>query len=186
MKKLLRIESIVDASVVIRGVALMQPPKDGKPAMKAFNLLAIAATFAQEHNLSLNDPAFIERFLADAAPRLQTALADPTLIHGSRTERMFEAMVLSLGRFRLFKTEDIGRVHSATNYRAADFRIVLEDGKQWLIEVKNVRCEGSEETADDDVCKVPNLVAGLRRRDGRSIAARDILVTLEHLDSDCA
>ena len=120
----------------------MTPPlQDRKPATKAFDLLALVATFAQQHNLGLNDPALVERFLADAAPRLKTALADPTLIHGARTERMFEAMVLSLGRFRMFKTEDIGRVHSATNYRAADFRAVLDDGEQWLIEVKNVRCE---------------------------------------------
>ena len=123
---------------------MTQAPKDGKPTMKAFDLLALVATFAQQHDLGLNDPALVERFLADAAPRLNTALADPTLIHGARTERMFEAMVLSLGRFRLFKTEDIGRVHSATSYRAADFRVVLDDGEQWLIEVKNVRCEDPE------------------------------------------
>jgi hypothetical protein len=54
---------------------------------------------------------------------------------------MFEAMVLSLGKFRLLKTEDIGRVHAATRLRAPDFRAVLDDGEQWLIEVKNVRCE---------------------------------------------
>lgn len=120
---------------------MRQPPKNGKPAMKAFDLLALVATFAQQHNLGLNDPALVERFLADASPRLKTALADPALIHGVRTERMFEAMVLSLGQFRMFKTEDIGRVHSATSYRAPDFRVVLDDGEQWLIEVKNVRCE---------------------------------------------
>jgi len=118
-----------------------QQPKNGKPSMKAFGLLALVATFARQQNLGLNDPALVERFLADAAPHLKTALADPALIHGARTERMFETMVLSLGRFRLFKTEDIGRVHSATNFRAPDFRVVLNDGEQWLIEVKNVRRE---------------------------------------------
>ena len=120
---------------------MTQPSQYKKPGTKAFDLLALVATFAQQHNLGLNDPALVERFFADAAPRLKTALADPALIHGARTERMFEAMVLSLGRFRMFKTEDIGRIHSATNYRAPDFRVVLDDGDQWLIEVKNVRCE---------------------------------------------
>ena len=66
-------------------------------------------------------------------------MADPTLIHGSRTERLFEATVLSLGHFRLLKTEDVGRVHAAVSCRAPDFRIVLDDGEQWLVEVKNVR-----------------------------------------------
>ena len=122
----------------------MQPSKDSDPAKKAFDLVALAAAFAQRHGVGLNDPALIERFLADAAPRLKAALADPTFLHGARTERMFEATVLSLGRFRLFKTEDIGRVHAATTYRARDFRVVLDDGDQWLVEVKNVRCENPE------------------------------------------
>lgn len=49
-------------------------------------------------------------------------------------------MVISLGGYKLFKPEDIGRVHSVETLRAPDFRIVLPDGGQWLIEVKNVRC----------------------------------------------
>ena len=57
---------------------------------------------------------------------------------------MFEATVLSLGRFRLFKTEDIGRVHAATTFRAPDYRVVLDEGDQWLVEVKNVRCENPQ------------------------------------------
>lgn len=109
--------------------------------MKAFDLLALVAKFAEQHDLALNDPALVDGFLADAGPRLKTALEDRTLIHGARTERMFEAMLLSLGKFRLLKTEDVGRVHAATCLRTPDFRVVLDDGEQWLIEVKNVRCE---------------------------------------------
>ena len=120
---------------------MTRPPKHSDPPEKAFDLLALAAAFAQRQGLDLNDPALVERFLVDAADRLRAALADPTLLHGARTERMFEATVLSLGRFRLFKTEDVGRVHAATTFRAADYRIVLDDGDQWLVEVKNVRCE---------------------------------------------
>jgi hypothetical protein len=121
-----------------------RPPKHSNPPEKAFDLLALAAAFAQRHGLDLNDPGLVERFLADAAGRLKAALADPTLLHGARTERMFEATVLTLGRFRLFKTEDVGRVHAATPLRAADYRVVLDDGDQWLVEVKNVRCENPQ------------------------------------------
>lgn len=123
---------------------MTRPLKHSNPPEKAFDLLALAAAFAQRYGLDLNDPALVERFLADAADRLKAALADPTLLHGVRTERMFEATVLSLGRFRLFKTEDVGRVHAATTFRAADYRVVLDDGKQWLVEVKNVRCENPQ------------------------------------------
>jgi hypothetical protein len=51
---------------------------------------------------------------------------------------MFEAMVVALGRYKLLKVEDTGRVYPAGAYRAPDFRIVLEDDEQWLVEVKNV------------------------------------------------
>lgn len=115
-----------------------QPPPE-RPKIKAFDLLASVAAFAREHKIALNDPLLVERFIADAAPKLKEALADPTLIHGSRTERLFEATVLSLGHFRLLKTEDVGRVHAADTCRAPDFRLVLADGEQWLVEVKNVR-----------------------------------------------
>jgi len=120
---------------------MSKDPKSNPSKAKAFDLLASVAAFARKQGIPLNDPTLVERFMVDAAPRLKEALADPTLIHGSRTERLFEATILSLGRFQLLKTEDIGRVHAATTYRAPDFRLVLEDGEQWLIEVKNVRSE---------------------------------------------
>lgn len=113
------------------------PPRPEKT--RAFDLLASVAAFAREHAIALNDPSLVERFIADAGPKLVEALADPTLIHGSRTERLLEATVLSLGRFRLLKTEDAGRVHAAGTFRAPDFRVVLDEGEQWLVEVKNVR-----------------------------------------------
>lgn len=113
------------------------PPK----RQKAFDLLASVAIFARKNGIPLNDLTLADRFMADAGPRLREAITDPVLVHGSRIERMFEATVLSLGRFRLLKSEDVGRVHAAETLRAPDFRIVLDDGSQWLIEVKNHRSE---------------------------------------------
>ncbi|MCG3056968.1 hypothetical protein KZ287_32905, partial [Escherichia coli] len=77
-----------------------EPPK----RQKAFDLLASVAVFARKNGIKLNDPTLVDRFMADAAPRLREALADPALIHGSRVERLFEATVLSLGQFKLLKT----------------------------------------------------------------------------------
>ncbi|WP_206364931.1 hypothetical protein [Sphingomonas panacis] len=119
----------------------MSEKPSGSPAPKAFDLLASLAAFAQANRIALNDPTLIDRFMADARPKLETALADMSLVHGSRTERLFEATVLTLGRFKMFKTEDIGRVHGAMKAGAPDFRVVLNDGEQWLIEVKNVRSQ---------------------------------------------
>ncbi|PZU66721.1 hypothetical protein [Sphingobium sp.] len=114
-----------------------ESPEQAQP--KPFDLLASLAAFAQREEIALNDPTLIDRFMTDARPRLETALSDATLIHGSRTERLFEATVLTLGRYRMLKTEDIGRVHSPAKARAPDFRVVLDDAEQWLVEVKNVR-----------------------------------------------
>ncbi|MFK4654196.1 hypothetical protein ABIF97_004130 [Bradyrhizobium japonicum] len=114
-------------------------PEPAGRTPKEFDLLASVATFSRARGIALNDPTLIAQFIADAEPRLKAALSDPTLIHGSRTERLFEATVLSLGKFRLLKTEDVGRVHAAQTCRAPDFRVVLDDGGQWLIEVKSVR-----------------------------------------------
>ena len=50
---------------------------------------------------------------------------------------MFEALVVSLGRFRLLKAEDSGRCFPENRYAIPDFRIVLPDGTHWLVEVKN-------------------------------------------------
>lgn len=111
------------------------------PVPKPFDLLASASEFARESGIPLNDPTLVDSFLASAKARLEAALADSTLLHGSRAERLFESTVLSLGRFTLLKTEDAGRVHSAERCRAPDFRVVLDDGEQWLVEVKNVRCD---------------------------------------------
>lgn len=111
----------------------------GSTSSKPHDLLALLGAFARDHGIALTAEDLVPRFLADAGLQLGTALSDPTLIHGARTEQHFEALVLTLGRYRLLKAEDQGRLHSNIAGRAPDYRIVLDDGEQWLVEVKNVR-----------------------------------------------
>ena len=115
-------------------VANDPPPGEPKP----FDLLALLAAFARDKGIALDHPELVEIFTADAGRKLERALTDTTLLHGSRTERLFEATVLSLGKFRLLKAEDNGRIHGSGLLRAPDFRVILDDGEQWLVEVKNV------------------------------------------------
>jgi hypothetical protein len=105
---------------------------------KPFDLLALYGRFGREQQVSLKDPTTAQAFLADIRVQLDRALTDPALLHGQRTAAMFEALLLALGRFTLLKVEDTGRVHPSPGFRAPDFRVVLENGEQWLIEVKNV------------------------------------------------
>ncbi len=95
------------------------------------------ANLSLAHDIPLNNP--------QAGPRLSTlidshiteALSDDAVLHGKRTEAMFEALLISLGEYKLLKCEDKGTVHSDGSFQAPDYRVVLLDGSQWLIEVKN-------------------------------------------------
>ena len=102
------------------------------------DLLATFARFGREQRMSLRDPKFAERFTGAVTEKLAEALGNDILLHGQRTENMFEALVVSLGHYKLLKREDVGIVHPEGLYTAADFRVHLHDGTQWLIEVKNV------------------------------------------------
>lgn len=105
---------------------------------KPFNLLGEVAAFGDARQLSLRDPAFREAFQGHVRQSVDDALADPILLHGQRTEALFEALVVALDDVQLLKAEDGGRIFPADRYRVPDYRIVLNDGEQWLVEVKNV------------------------------------------------
>lgn len=108
----------------------------GKP--KPFDLLAEFGKFGLERKLALTDADTRAAFGSHVAHEVDRALADPVLLHGQRAEAMFEAMLASLGDFRLVKPEDGGRVLSTEPFLVPDFRVVLTSGEQWLVEVKNI------------------------------------------------
>ena len=105
---------------------------------KPFDILSELGKFSAERKISLRDPTSASAFAAHVTHEVDRALADPALLQGQRAESMFEALLVSLGEFRLLKREDGGQVFPADRYVAPDFRIVLNDYTQWLIEVKNV------------------------------------------------
>ncbi|MBY3060362.1 hypothetical protein HF263_30615 [Rhizobium leguminosarum] len=127
---------------------------------KDIDLLAQLAAFARANDIPLTDPNIADRFAADMTPRLRAAIKDRNLVYGMRTERLFEAMVVSLGKFRLFKIEDNGVVHGGEQFRAPDFRVVTDAGQQWLIEVKNVHRVDPFDQFDDQASA---YMASLRR-----------------------
>ena len=108
--------------------------RTGKP----FDLLAEFGRFGNETKMSLRDPATLSAFTGHVGDRVEGALGDSALLHGQRTEAMFESLLVSLGQFVLLTSEDTGRLFPDGRYQSPDFRIVLEDGSHWLIEVKNV------------------------------------------------
>ena len=113
-------------------------PQSGEVVSKPFDLLREFSRFGQGCDVNLNDAAIRPAFGLHVEHMIDLALKDPILLHGQRTEAMFEALVVSLGEVKLIKLEDGGRVFSSEKMQAPDFRIVLKDGTNWLVEVKNV------------------------------------------------
>lgn len=105
---------------------------------KPFELLGEFAKFAAQKRISLRDPKTVDLFITYVRDAVRDVQSDQTLLHGQRTQAMFEALLLSLGDFTLLKNEDIGSVYPEDQFKIPDFRVVLSDGTQWLIEVKNV------------------------------------------------
>jgi len=110
---------------------------------KPFDLLSEFSKFSAERKISLREPASALAFTKHVRHEIGRAINDPVLLHGQRVEAMFEALLVSLGQFKLLKREDVGLVHPTDRFRTPDFRVVLIDGRQWVIEVKNVHMDGS-------------------------------------------
>ncbi|MGB3845440.1 MAG: hypothetical protein WA940_06190 [Sphingopyxis sp.] len=105
---------------------------------KPFELLREISRFGAESGINLNDPSFRTAFGLHVADAVERAGRDPVLLQGYRAEAMFEAMVASFGHVQLIKQEDTGPGHASDKLKAPDFRIVLKDGTNWLVEVKNI------------------------------------------------
>lgn len=106
---------------------------------KPFDVLKEFGKFGRDHNVSMRDPQTAAAFKAHVEQAIDRALADERLLQGQRVEAMFGALLVSLGEFKLLKVEDSSPLFtSGEKLRAPDFRVVLNDGRHWLIEVKNV------------------------------------------------
>ena len=103
-----------------------------------FNFLSELATFSAGKGIPVGDARTVDQFISHAHRDAIDAVASSARLHGHRTQEMFEALLLSLNKHRLLKVEDSGRTHPADCFSVPDFRVVLPDGSQWLIEVKNV------------------------------------------------
>jgi hypothetical protein len=91
----------------------------------------------------LDQPGYAARFTENLRDTLDRNLNNPIWTNGRRIQNMFEAMIVAFDCYTLIKTEDAGTLHPSDLYSLPDFRIVLKDGVQILVEVKNQYCENS-------------------------------------------
>lgn len=103
-----------------------------------YEVADLLAWFGREQRISLRSRDVAERFVGRVRDPAQSALANPALLHGRRTQAMFEALVVSLGTVDLVKQEDAGEVYGPDEaLKVPDFKLVLTDSTQLVVEVKN-------------------------------------------------
>lgn len=107
-------------------------------APERFDVLDLFARMARDGNLPFDEDSSQDEFARRVAASIGQARRSPTLLHGRRTQELFGYVAASLGSAKLIKSEDGGDIISdESELRVPDFRLVLRDGKQLLVEVKN-------------------------------------------------
>src|SRR5882762_3322376 len=101
---------------------------------EVFDLLAI---LAQQQKVTINTTDATEQLLARVRTSVEKALGSDTFMYGQHTQALFEALTVSLGVVKLLKREDAGDIYADEDLQIPDYRAVLRDGHQLLVEVKN-------------------------------------------------
>lgn len=106
---------------------------------KRFDVLDLFDSVGRSRKYELGNAEDKAAFMQLVSESLTEANTD-SMIYGRRTEAMFAYVVASLGKCLLIKKEDAGDVFSRdVDIIIPDYRLVLEDGGQLLVEVKNYR-----------------------------------------------
>lgn len=103
-----------------------------------FEALEVFTAFSREHDYKLQSPEDTEKFLKQFGESLKVSQQNQILLHGKRMEACFGQVAAGLHGCRLIKSEDTGDVISdETDILLPDYRLVLRDGTQIFVEVKN-------------------------------------------------
>ena len=103
-----------------------------------FEVIDIFENMARKKGLKLSESESHKDFIAALTKSFHESKDNPIIIHGRRIESMFEYLAASLGKSILIKREDSGEICSLDpGIRPPDFRILLDDGSDIFVEVKN-------------------------------------------------
>ena len=104
-----------------------------------FDVFNAFAEFGRLEKVSLRDPvAATDGFVEHMRASVRRSISNEAMLHGVRTESMFEALVVSLGTIQLLKQEDSGEVYASDEaLKVPDLKMILSDGSQIMVEVKN-------------------------------------------------
>lgn len=106
--------------------------------LEKFGPIDLFDTLSRKHGLRLGDASSQERLLDSVSKLFRESTDNPIVLHGRRVQAMFGYVVASLGKSVAIKEEDAGELFAAINpIQIPDYRIVLEPGNEFLVEVKN-------------------------------------------------
>jgi len=103
-------------------------------------ILEIFNILSQREGYSINDNESLEKFLSNLKKGFEDAKNNPITLNGVRIQELFIHVLASLGECSLIKQEDSGELlHSESEMRLPDLRVILKNNTEMFIEVKNFR-----------------------------------------------
>ena len=103
-----------------------------------FEVIDLFTAMGREHGYKLTVEEDAKDFIERIGKSLKASKANPNLLSGKRVESLFAPVAGALGNCSLIKQEDSGEVFSTEqNIQAPDYKVILKDGSQYFIEVKN-------------------------------------------------
>lgn len=103
-----------------------------------YDIFELFDAIACNKKLNFSDEDDVINIIKDALKKNKS----PIMLYGKQTEAMFAFVVAALNKTILIKKEDGGSVFfNEDNINIPDYRIILSDGVQILIEVKNCYCK---------------------------------------------
>jgi len=103
-----------------------------------FDLLHAIDHFAREQGIHIRKPTAVQAVFDELRRQFAAKQVNDIFFHGHRVETLFAYVAASLGKCRVIKAEDAGELYSSLEaLRVPDFRIVMTDGCQIMVEVKN-------------------------------------------------
>jgi len=103
-----------------------------------FDVLELFSSTAPSNGYKINSSQSIDNFIKEMSSSIRKSATNDTMKFGKRTESLFAYVIGALGQIKLLKQEDSGNIYSLDDdMLPADYKAILKDNSQLLIEVKN-------------------------------------------------
>lgn len=103
-----------------------------------FDVLELFSSMATTNGYKINDMHSVEEFISCVSTSIKESATNDRTKFGKRVESLFSYVAGALGKVKLLKQEDAGNIYYlGEEIIAPDYKAVLKDDTQILIEVKN-------------------------------------------------